>query len=308
MEPLLTDTRLAKRIARAGLCSRRDAEAWIAAGRVAVNGQVVSTQGVRVHASDRIEVDGLPLPAPAKAQVWALHKPRGVVVTAKDPQGRRSLADLLPKAGPRLMPVGRLDINSEGLILLTNDGELKRRLELPETGLERRYRVRVYGQVSDKALAALREGLEIDGLRYGAITAFPERQDTPAAGQNRWLRFYLKEGKNREVRKVCAHLGLAVNRLVRIAYGPIRLDGLAKGQLEPLTARQLRELMGEDVGAKQGWARAKPKRRKPPRPGAAKASAPQAPRKAQTEAQTEAQTHARAKTLHPSRPRTPPKR
>ena len=270
--------RIAKVIARAGLCSRRAAERLIAQGRVTLDGAVLDSPAVSVGPEARIAVDGDALPAAAPTRLWRYHKPAGILTTASDPQGRPTLYDRLPGALPRVMPVGRLDLNSEGLLLLTNDGGLKRRLELPATGWARRYRVRVYGRVEDKALAALSKGVTVAGVDYGPITA---RLDS-RSGANTWLTMALSEGKNREVRRVCEHLGLKVNRLIRIAYGPFQLGKLAPGGLEEVPAKVLAEQLGAAPGKAapggrktgQGWAKAKPRKTKPggAKPGQAKPS------------------------------------
>ncbi len=232
--------RIAKLIARAGLCSRRDAEKLVAEGRVRVDGERVTTAGLRVRPGQRVEVDGKPLPEPEPPRLFRFHKPRGVLVAARDPQGRRTIYDLLPAGLPRLMPVGRLDFNSEGLLLLTNDGELKRRLELPATGWVRRYRVRAHGRADPEALARLRQGVVIDGVRYGPIEVAIERGE----GANRWYTVALREGRNREVRRVFEHLGLEVNRLIRVAYGPFQLGRLPRGAVEEVPAKVMREQLG----------------------------------------------------------------
>ncbi len=252
--------RVAKVIARAGLCSRRDAERLIAEGRVTVAGKVLDSPGVTVRPGEKIAVDGTALPAAAAARLWRYHKPAGLITSARDPQGRPTIYDHLPRTLPRAMPVGRLDLNSEGLLLLTNDGGLKRRLELPATGWTRRYRVRVYGTVEDERLAALAKGVRVDGIDYGPIRA---RLDS-RRGANAWLTMALAEGRNREVRKVCEHLGLKVSRLIRVAYGPFQLGQLAAGAVEEVPAK----VLGEQLGGKlrkprTGFAKAKPKPRKP---------------------------------------------
>ncbi len=237
--------RLAKRIARAGHCSRRDAEKLIREGRVEVDGRTVLSPALNVEDGQAIRIDGERLKAPEPARLFRYHKPPGVVTTARDPEGRPTVADKLRariSTGelPRLMPVGRLDIASEGLLLLTNDGGLKRLLELPATGWLRRYRVRVYGTVDRGALEALANGIEIDGIRYGPIRTEEESR----TGANAWLKVGLREGRNREVRRVLGHLGLEVSRLIRIAYGPFQLGGLARGDLEEVTPKVLREQLG----------------------------------------------------------------
>jgi 23S rRNA pseudouridine2605 synthase len=227
-------------MARAGLCSRREAERWIAEGRVAVNGKRLDSPAVTVTDEDRITVDGKPIPAKQATRLWRYHKPRGRVTTARDPQGRPTVFDDLPADMPRVVTVGRLDLNSEGLLLLTNDGALKRRLELPATGWTRRYRVRVHGAIDPAALAPLAKGITIDGVRYGPVRAALDRQQ----GGNAWLTMSLTEGKNREIRRICEHLGWQVSRLIRLAYGPFQLGNLAPGAVEEVPAKVLREQIG----------------------------------------------------------------
>jgi 23S rRNA pseudouridine2605 synthase len=240
--------RIAKVIARAGLASRREAEAWVAAGRVAVNGTVIHSPGCNVTASDHITVDGEALPARERTRLFLYHKPRGLLTSHADPQGRPTIFQRLPKNLPRLISVGRLDFNTEGLILLTNDGALARVLELPATGWLRRYRVRAHGSVTQPQLEALRAGITIDGVNYGAIDATLER----AQGSNVWLTFAIREGKNREVRNVLGHLGLTVTRLIRVSFGPFQLADLAEGAIEEVRTRVLREQLGERVMAHAG--------------------------------------------------------
>src|SRR6516165_10734059 len=232
--------RIAKRIARAGLCSRREAEAWIAAGRVVVDGEKITSPALVVGPATRILVDGKPLPAAEPTRLFRYHKSRGLLTTARDPGGRETIYDKLPAGLPRLMPIGRLDLTSEGLLLLTNDGELKRRLELPATGWLRRYRVRVNGRVDAARLAGLAEGVSVAGVDYGPIRASLDRQQ----GDNAWLTLSLAEGKNREIRRVCEHLGYPVNRLIRIAYGPFQLGHLEKSKVEEVQPKVMREQLG----------------------------------------------------------------
>src|SRR5712671_2727500 len=240
--------RIAKVMARAGLCSRRQAEEWIAAGRVAVNSGTISSPAVNVTARDRITVDGKPLPRRERTRLFLYHKPVGLVSTNGDPQGRPTVFDVLPKNLPRLMSVGRLDIGTEGLLLLTNDGGLARVLELPDTGWIRRYRVRAHGRVSQGDLDRLKDGVTIDGVHYGPIEATLEREQ----GANVWLSFAIREGKNREVRNVLAHLGLQVNRLIRIEFGPFGLGGLVDGAIEEVETKNLRAQLGARIIAQAG--------------------------------------------------------
>jgi len=239
-----TGDRLAKVIARSGLCSRRDAEVWITDGRVVVNGKKVLTPAFNVTGRDKIIVDGAPLAARQGTRVWLYHKPAGLVVTEKDPEGRQTIFDHLETHGlPRVVTVGRLDINTEGLLLLTNDGGLKRVLELPATGWLRRYRVRAHGSVTQAALDKLKDGIEIDGIRYGSIEATLERDQ----GSNVWIVMALREGKNREVKNVLGALGLEVNRLIRVSYGPFQLNDIPVGGIETVKASTLRDQLGKKL-------------------------------------------------------------
>ncbi len=233
--------RIAKVIARAGLASRRDAEAWIAAGRVAVNGKTLTSPALNVTAHDRIVVDGNPLPQRERTRLFRYHKPPGLLTTNRDDRGRPTIFGALPRSLPRLISIGRLDLNSEGLLLLTNDGGLARVLELPETGWLRRYRVRAHGRVDPAALARLKNGVTVDGIAYGPIEAALDREQ----GANVWISMGLREGKNREVRNVLRHLGLSVNRLIRISYGPFQLGDLGRGAIEEVSMRTLKEQLGE---------------------------------------------------------------
>ena len=240
--------RIAKIMARAGLCSRREAEAWIAAGRVAVNGSVIASPALDVGARDRVTVDGKPLPQRERTRLFLYHKPRGLLTSHADARGRETIFAALPKGLPRLISVGRLDLNTEGLLLLTNDGGLARTLELPATGWLRRYRVRAHGRVRQEALDRLREGITIDRIRYGAIEARLEREQ----GSNSWLTFAMREGKNREVKNGLGHLGLAVNRLIRISFGPFQLGDLPEGAIEEVRTRVLRDQLSERIVALAG--------------------------------------------------------
>ena len=240
--------RIAKVLSRAGLASRRDAEEWIVQGRVTVNGRVINSPALDVTANDVITVDGKPLPPRERTRLFMFHKPRGLMTTHADPEGRPTVFDNLPDGLPRLISIGRLDFNTEGLLLLTNDGGLARALELPDTGWLRRYRVRAHGEVTQAQLDELKKGVEVDGVKYGSIDATLERD----SGANVWLVFAIREGKNREVRNVMAHLGLEVNRLIRVSYGPFQLGELAEGEVEEVKTRVLREQLGEKVAALAG--------------------------------------------------------
>ena len=240
--------RIAKVLARAGLCSRREAEEWVAAGRVAVDGTVLTTPAFTVGPQSRITVDGRPLPVKERTRLWLFHKPRGLVTTTSDPEGRPTVFSVLPDDMPRVITVGRLDINTEGLLLLTNDGGLARVLELPSTGWLRRYRVRAYGEVDQGALDALKEGVSLDGVDYGPIEASIDR----VQGSNIWLVVGLREGKNREVKRVLGALGLSVNRLIRISFGPFQLADLEEGEIREIRGRVLRDQLGKRLVAESG--------------------------------------------------------
>lgn len=240
--------RIAKVMARAGVASRRDSEAMILEGRVSVNGKVLESPALDVGPNDVVLVDGEPLPARERTRMWLYHKPRGLVTTNHDPEGRPTVFDALPEDLPRVLSVGRLDINTEGLLLLTNDGGLARMLELPETGWLRRYRVRAFGSVTQDRLDTLRDGVTIDGVSYGPVVARFERQQ----GSNTWLEVDLREGKNREVKTVLEHLGLEVNRLIRISFGPFQLGDLAEGEADEIRSRVLKDQLGDELMAKAG--------------------------------------------------------
>ena len=260
--------RIAKAIARAGLASRREAEDWIAAGRVAVNGAVISSPALNVTPHDRISVDGEPLPARERSRLFLYHKPRGLMTTRVDPQGRPTVFQNVPSHLPRHISVGRLDFNTEGLLLLTNDGALARQLELPQTGWLRRYRVRAHGSVTPASLDALRAGITVDGVHYGPIEAALDR----VQGTNLWLTFAIREGKHREVRHVLGDLGLVVTRLIRVSFGPLQLGELAAGAVEEVHTRVLREQARRAPGRALGRAdfstppAPPPPPEKPPRP------------------------------------------
>ena len=241
-------SRIAKVMARAGLCSRREAEAWIAAGRVTVNGQVLESPAFNVTDEDDVRVDGQRLAAAERTRLFLFHKPRGLVTTARDPEGRPTIFDALPPDLPRLVAIGRLDINTEGLILLTNDGGLARVLELPSTGWLRRYRVRAHGHIDQGRLDALSEGIAIDGIDYAGIEARLDREQ----GSNAWITMGLREGKNREIKRVLEHLGLAVNRLIRVSFGPFELGDLNEGEVAEVRTRVLRDQLGPKLAKEAG--------------------------------------------------------
>ncbi|MDP2084572.1 MAG: pseudouridine synthase, partial [Gemmobacter sp.] len=268
-------------MARAGVSSRRDAERMIAEGRVTVNGKVIDSPALDVTPKDRITVDGAPLAPPEPPRVWLYHKPEGLVTTARDEQGRATVFDHLPEDLPRVMTIGRLDLNSEGLLLLTNDGELKRRLELPSTGWLRKYRVRVNGRPEDSAFAPLRSGMVVDGETFQPMAVSLDRQQ----GANAWLTVGLREGRNREVRRAMEAVGLTVNRLIRVSYGPFQLGDLKPGEVAEVRPRMLKDQLGltetpmptpaatKPSGRTAGAARSRPGSAGPQETGARKAPA-----------------------------------
>jgi 23S rRNA pseudouridine2605 synthase len=237
--------RIAKAMARAGLCSRRDAERWIVEGRVSVNGKVLTSPALNVGDNDVVTVDGKAIAAKEQTRLWRYHKPSGLVTTHKDPQGRPTVFINLPKHLPRVVSVGRLDFNSEGLLLLTNDGDMARRLELPASGWQRTYRARLFGKVTQADLDKLATGITIDGVKYGPVVADLER----SKGMYSWANIVLKEGKNREVKRLMERLGLKVARLIRVQYGPFHLGHLAEGAVEEVPTRLWREQLG--IGRKR---------------------------------------------------------
>lgn len=285
--------RIAKYLARAGIASRRDAEKLIAEGKVKMGGKVVETPATFVTPGARISVDGKPVQPAERTRLFRHYKPDGVVTTHKDPQGRPTVFERLPPAIGRVVSIGRLDLTSEGLLLLTNDGELARKLELPSNGWLRRYRVRVYGTVDEKSLAALARGVTVDGVAYGPIEAGLDSR----RGAIAWITVSLKEGKNREVRRVMAHLGLQVTRLIRVAYGPFQLGALPRGGVEEVHPRILREQLG--IGEK-------PTRRRVREDAAAEAAAP--PPEPAPPKPARAHTIPRARNAEPRRPRAATRR
>ncbi|HEV2564755.1 MAG TPA: pseudouridine synthase [Microvirga sp.] len=243
-----TEDRIAKVIARAGIASRRDAEVLIAEGRVTLNGKVLESPAVNVTAADKITVDGEPLPAKERTRLWLFHKPRGLVTTARDPEGRPTVFENLPEDLPRVVAVGRLDINTEGLLLLTNDGGLARVIAHPDTGWLRRYKVRAHGEINQADLDRLRDGISIDGIDYGPVEARLDR----VQGDNAWITMGLREGKNREIKRILEHLGVQVNRLIRVSFGPFQLGDLEVGLVEEVRTKVLKDQLGDALAAEAG--------------------------------------------------------
>ncbi|WP_300032232.1 pseudouridine synthase [uncultured Roseobacter sp.] len=243
--------RIAKVLSRAGIASRREAERMIEAGRVSVNGEKITSPALNVTAADKITVDGKEVGEPDPPRIWLYHKPTGLVSTDNDEKGRETIYDHLPDDMPRVMSIGRLDLNSEGLLLLTNDGGVKRRLELPSTGWLRRYRVRVNGRPTDDTLEPLRRGITADGEHFQPMTVTLDRQQ----GANAWLTVGLREGRNREIRRALAEVGLSVNRLIRISYGPFQLGELKQGMVEELRRKVVRDQLGLEAEDDSGRAR-----------------------------------------------------
>ena len=260
--------RIAKVIARAGVCSRREAEKLIGEGRVAVNGVVLASPAFTVTPADAVTIDGAPLAARERTRLWLFNKPKGLVTSNRDPEGRATIFSALPADLPRVVTVGRLDINTEGLLLLTNDGGLARVLELPSTGWLRRYRVRVHGRVKQADLDRLGKGVTVEGMIYGAVEATLDREQ----GANSWLTMGLREGKNREVKKILEYLGLTVTRLIRVSYGPFQLGDLAAGTVEEVKSRVLRDQLGRKLSEAAGADFDTPARQ--PKPAAPSAKQP----------------------------------
>ena len=265
--------RIAKILSRAGIASRRVAERMIEAGRVSVNGAQITSPALNVTDADDITVDGKPLTAPEPPRLWLFHKPTGLVSTDHDEKGRETIYSALPEDMPRVMSVGRLDLNSEGLLLLTNDGGIKRKLELPATGWLRRYRVRVNGRPTDSVLDPLRQGVTVEGEAFQPMTVTLDRQQ----GANAWLTIGLREGRNREIRRALAEIGLTVNRLIRVSYGPFQLGELKPGAVEEVRRRILRDQLGLEAGQDSATAPKKPTRATRKRPQRPQQSKPKPP-------------------------------
>ena len=250
------EMRIAKKIARSGVCSRRVAEKYILDNMVKLNGKLINDPAINVKDDDVITINDVKIPDVEKARIWLYHKPNGYITSNRDELGRKTIFDNLPSDMPRVITVGRLDLNSEGLLLLTNDGDLARSLELPDNGWRRTYKVRLHGNIIQKKLDGLKKGITIDGIKYGEIEA---KLITPQTASNVWVEITLTEGKNREIRRVMEYLGYKVSRLIRISYGPFSLGNLEKGAVRELTNGQIRQkIMGEKP--KKSWAKAKPKK------------------------------------------------
>ena len=232
--------RIAKKLSRAGVCSRREAERWITEGRIKVNNVILSTPATNVSDKDKILVDNIPLPKPSLTKIWRFHKPKGCLVTENDPKGRKTIFQILPKSLPRVISVGRLDYDSEGLLLLTNDGAISRKLELPSTGWLRKYKVRVHGIVDKSALLKIKDGIKLDNFKTGPIEASLEIQK----GTNAWILIGIREGKNREIRRIMDHLGYPVNRLIRLSYGPFQLGNLKSGEVLEINKNVIKNQLG----------------------------------------------------------------
>ncbi|WP_457091720.1 pseudouridine synthase [Microvirga sp. P5_D2] len=242
------EDRIAKVIARAGVASRRDVEVMITEGRVTLNGKVLESPAINVTSADTITVDGEPLPTKERTRLWLYHKPRGLVTTARDPEGRSTVFDNLPEDLPRVVAIGRLDINTEGLLLLTNDGGLARVIAHPDTGWLRRYKVRAHGDLTQADLDGLRNGITIDGIEYGPVEARLDRMQ----GDNVWITMGLREGKNREIKRILEHLGMQVNRLIRMSFGPFQLGDLEQGLVEEVRTKVLRDQLGAALAVEAG--------------------------------------------------------
>jgi 23S rRNA pseudouridine2605 synthase len=256
--------RIAKVLARAGVCSRRDAEKLIEAGKVSVNGQVLTSPAIKVTGKDKILVEGKAIPMAEPTRLWRYHKPKGLVTTHKDPEGRPTVFSVMPKEMPRVVSVGRLDVNSEGILLLTNDGELARRLELPATGWLRKYRARVFGKVEQEKLDRLTKGVVIEGVKYKVESAELERVQSG----NAWVNIALREGKNREVKVLMESIGCKVNRLIRVSYGPFQLGNLEERTVDEVAAHVLREELGlKNVRPNAAKAKPRPVRKTKTRSG-----------------------------------------
>lgn len=235
--------RIAKLLARAGVASRREIERMIADGRIAIDGKLIETPATFLTDLKGVTVDGKPVAKPEPTRLFAFHKPTGLITAERDPKGRATiysaLRNALPKDTPRLMPIGRLDLNTEGLLLLTNDGELKRQMELPSSGIPRQYRARTFGDITQEQLEGLIDGITIDGINYGSIDANLEQRTKNPGGRNQWIEVSITEGKNREVRRVLEHLGLKVSRLIRTAYGPFELADLPRGRAHEIRKHEI---------------------------------------------------------------------